>query len=488
MKKITIVGSGTAGLISSLILKKAFPLIEINIVYSSKIGIIGVGEGSTEHWRTFMEMCELPVVEVLNETAGTHKNGIRFENWTNHTPDYFHSVSAAQRLSYFETYTLYNGLVAQGKTLTENIGPRSMIENKVSAANPHGLVNQFHFDTFKLNNYLTRIATERGVVFIDKDVIDVSFNNTTGDIESVLLDDKTRIASDFWVDASGMKRILISRMKKQEWSSFSEYLQMDSAIAFPTASDPSGEIRPYTRARAMSSGWVWEIPTQERRGNGYVYSSRHCTETQAIDEVSKLLGFQVEPAKSIKFDPGHLEEMWIKNCVAIGLASAFVEPIEATSIGGTIQQVRCLVQNLQSYKPGCVSIQKNFNKKMNRMMENILAMISLHYISDRTDSPMWLAQKQEMKIPEYLQELLDLWQERSPSYYDVETNNYEMFIMPHLYHVAQGQKLLSKDAAERMISMYNIKEETKQEVFQAKLFQSSHTKVDHAEALRQIQI
>ena len=139
----------------------------------------------------------------------------------------------------------------------------------------------------------------------------MSCNNTTGDIESVLLDDKTKIDSDFWIDASGMKRVLISRMKHQEWNSFSEYLQMDSAIAFPTESDPSGEIRPYTRARAMSSGWVWEIPTQERRGNGYVYSSRHCTETQAIDEVSKLLGFQVEPAKSIKFDPGHLEEMWI---------------------------------------------------------------------------------------------------------------------------------------------------------------------------------
>ena len=108
MKSLTIAGSGTAGLVTGLVLRKAFPLLDITIISSSKIGIIGVGEGSTEHWKIFMEMCDIPLAELLIQTSATHKNGIRFENWTNHTPDYFHSVSSVGTLTPFNVYALYN--------------------------------------------------------------------------------------------------------------------------------------------------------------------------------------------------------------------------------------------------------------------------------------------------------------------------------------------------------------------------------------------
>lgn len=485
--KTTIVGSGTAGLITALILREAFPFREITIVSSSKIGIIGVGEGSTEHWRMFMNLCNIPLGEMIVESRATHKYGIRFENWTNHTPDYIHSISSADVHEPIGYYAAYNGLIMNNRTLTENMGSRSLIENKINANNPHQSVNQFHFDTFCLNRYLSKICISRSIKIIDAEVIKVNLDPQNGYIDSVVLDNLEIFESDFWVDATGMRRTLMSEIGNTEWNSFKEYLQMDSAIAFPTESDPSGEIRPYTRARAMPNGWVWEIPTQDRRGNGYVYSSEHCTDDQAVKEVSDLLGREVEPARSFKFDPGHLREFWVKNCVAVGLAAAFVEPIEATSIGSTIQQAKYLMHALSTYDLNSRKIQEDYNRKMNTMMENILAMISLHYVSDREDTSMWRQQKQ-MKKPDYLNNLLELWQERPPFRDDIPTNNYEMFHVAHFYHVAQGQKMLSAEKAEKMISAYGKNQFVNKLISDIKLDQTAHAKVDHAEALRQIQL
>ena len=485
--KTTIVGSGTAGLISALMLRQAFPLMGLEVISSSDIGIIGVGEGSTEHWKMFMDMCNIPIVELLNETKATHKNGIRFENWTNHTPDYFHSVGSADTHGPFRFYGLYNGLIETGRTITESTCSRAMIENKVRADKPHESVNQYHFDTVKLNQYLTKLCKERNILFIDDEVINVNLNNLTGDIESVVLKSLSTHLSDFWLDASGLRRVLIGGLSDDNWNSFSKYLQMDRAIPFPTESDPSGQIRPYTRARAIQNGWVWEIPTQERRGNGYVYSSRHCSDDQAVFEVSSLLGFDVVPVKTIKFDPGHLKEMWIKNCVAVGLASAFVEPIEASSIGGTIQQMRCLIENISCYTPNSKIVQKVFNKKMNIMMENILSMIFLHYISDRRDTDMWIEQS-KISPPPYLQSLLELWQERPPFFNDIPSDNYEMFHVAHFYHVGQGQAIFPKLNSSMLINNFNARALVKNSLMSAKLGQTDHAKVDHAESLKQIQI
>lgn len=487
MKKIIIVGGGTAGFISALMLRKAFPRFDISVIASSKIGIVGVGEGSTEHWRMFMEICEIPLNEMIVKSRATHKYGIRFENWTNHTPDYFHSIAHVDVNEPFGYYGLYNGLIKNNKTLTENINSRAIIENKINANDPHRSVNQFHFDTFKLNEYFSTLCLGRGINIIDAEVIKVNLNPENGYIDSVDLDYGKTLYADFWVDATGMKRKLISEVSDVKWNSFKDYLQMDSAIAFPTPSDESGQIRPYTRTRAMKNGWVWEIPTQDRRGNGYVYSSDHCSDDQAVAEVSELLGIEVEPLRSFRFDPGHVKEFWVKNCVTVGLAAAFVEPLEATSIGSTIQQIRCLIQNLGNYDINSKKIQEDYNKKMNIMMDNICAMISIHYISDREDSEMWKQQKL-MKKPAYLIDLLELWSERPPFMYDIGTNNYEMFLVPHFYHVAQGQKLLSAKRASDMLYSYSAEEQAHQMMLEAKLAQTSHAKVDHAESLREIQI
>jgi|688.fasta_scaffold42006_6 tryptophan halogenase len=486
-KNITIVGSGTAGLLAGLMIKAAYPRFNISILSSSKIGIVGVGEGSTEHWRMFMDICKIPLAEMLNETHATHKNGIRFENWTKHTPDYFHSVASVPYEGLFQISGLYNGLVEAGKTLTENTASRAMIENKVRADNPHTSVNQYHFDTNRLNDYLQKLCQNRGISIEDTEVIKVNLNNENGYIESVMTSNMDVKTSDFWIDASGTARVLMNAMGNTKWRSYSKFLQMNAAIAFPTESDPSGQIRPYTRARATANGWVWEIPTQSRRGNGYVFNSDLISDDQAIKDVSDLLGFEVTPKKSFKFEPGSLDKMWYKNCLALGLCSSFVEPLEATSISSTIQQIRCFIENFVGYDDSNSIVGNNFNKKMDVMMDNLVSMISLHYISDRDDSEMWRNQK-NMEKPEYLNNLLDLWSVRSPMATDVGNVDFELFHVPHLYHVAQGQGVLKRENATRLIEYFNIRDHVIHLVDSAKIEQSNHAKVDHAESLKQIQI
>lgn len=486
ISKVTVVGGGTAGLATALILKHSMPRLDVSVVESASIGIIGVGEGSTEHWKWFMEACSIPLAELIVKTRATHKNGIRFIDWTNHTPDYFHSVGGVKTNTKYGIFGVYNKLIVDNKTLTESIAPQYLVEDGVPAVNPHLSVNQYHFDTVLLNEYLHSLCVKANISLIEGDVDSVNLSES-GDIESIELADRRVISSELWIDASGMKKILMTKMNAAKWTSVSKYLQMNAAIAFPTPSNENGKIHPYTVAKATKNGWMWEIPTQDRRGNGYVYCSDFMSEEDAVIEASIAKNTQVDSYRSFNFDPGYLEKMWVKNCIAVGLASSFFEPIEASSIGSTIQQARAIVENLPGYVKGSDIVQKNYNKKMQTMIDNIVAMIALHYISDRRDSDMWTRQS-SMEVPDYLANLLELWSVRSPINTDIPTSSYEMFLVPHFYHVVQGQKLFSKDAAKRVISMFSIENEVHEEYMNVSLSRVSQGKLDHAEALRQIQI
>lgn len=484
-QSIAIVGSGTAGLIASLLLRKAFPLSEITVVSSSKIGIIGVGEGSTEHWRQFMDICEIPLEEMIVATSATHKYGIRYENWCNKNPDYFHSVGAVDDIFAFGLYGTYMGLMEQDRLFTPNTSSVGIIKDKISRNGLHSSTNQFHFDTFKLNEYFISLAFKRSVKFVDGDVSEVLVNPENGNIKSIKTAQGDEVNADFWFDASGFNRLLMTKLGNTEWVSFNKYLLSNTAIPFPTESDPNGKIRPYTRARAASSGWMWEIPTQERRGNGYVFCSEFLAPEQAIAEAEKMTGYKVENPRIISFDAGYLRNSWVKNCIAIGLASSFVEPLEATSIGSTIQQVRQSIPYIASYAPGHTASQKHFNKGFDKMMRNILTMIRLHYHTDRQDTPFW-KEMSNMPINEELQELIELWSEKPPSRYDFESNSGEMFQAPHLAHVAQGQGIISKDACTRAMNMMAIREQVFYEIDKMRQGRHNHELVDHATALREL--
>ena len=482
---ITIVGSGTAGLLASLILRKAFPIAGIKVISSSKIGIIGVGEGSTEHWRQFVELCDIPIEEMLVETSGTHKYGIRFENWTTKNPDYFHSVGDVDDIYAFGAHATYMQYLEEGKLLTPQITNVALVKDKISKAGMHRSTNQYHFDTHKLNNYLITLAFNRHIEFIEAEVDSVNLDSENGNILSVVTKSNETISSDFWFDASGFSRILMKKLGADDWSSFSDYLLCDTAIAFPTESDPNGRIRPYTRARAASSGWLWELPTQERRGNGYVFSSRFITEEEAVREAEEMSGYKIEAHRVINFDAGYLKNTWVKNCCAIGLASSFVEPLEASSIGSTIQQVKQIVPYLASYQPGHTASQKHFNASMKIMMRNILTMVRLHYYSDRQDTSFW----REMSVTplnEELQEMIELWAERPPTRFDFNQSSGEMFLSAHLWHVAQGQNAINPDAATTALNRLGIRQSVEKKIAEYRANRNTGEHVDHATALREI--
>jgi tryptophan halogenase len=483
-KKIVVIGSGTAGLVTALTIKNYFKNYEVTVVASSKKGIVGVGEGSTEHWRHFQDAVGINVHDMIKNADITHKYGIRYENWTNHTPDYFHSVGGTG-LSAGTFWGGYAHALENDWLLTSTFSWRGLIDNKIidSGDNTHFGTNQYHFDTFKLNAFLTRAAQKIKINFIDAEVIDVDVNEL-GFIQHVKIDSSTEVLDgDFFIDATGFSREILSKISKNDFVSYRKYLPCDSAIAFPTEPDPSGQIRPYTRARALKNGWMWEIPTQKRRGNGYVFSSDFCTVDEAVNEASEIHGFKVEPAKILDFKSGYFKTTWKNNCVAVGLAASFVEPLEATSISTTIQQARLICSYLPTFSHERMYGIKEYHRVMDSIMENILCMISLHYISDRNDTPMW-AEQQKAERPPLLEHLLELWNTRCPEHHDIPSTGFELFGSAHLWHVAQGQGVLNKEVASIQLEAYNSRESSRKNISEISSALINQRLVDHAEALR----
>lgn len=481
LPRVCIVGSGTSGLVTAILFNSLFPKMKITVISSKEIGIIGVGEGSTEHWRQyFQDPCNIDVNHMIRHTAATHKYGIKFENWTTHTPAYYHSISgdgigpnhfnASYAFAHFNDWLLTPAMIT-------HLDNNKVVDDK---QNPHKTTNQFHFDTFKLNSYLTRMAEDRGVIFGEGKVVAVERNSENGFITAITTDTKLKCEADFFIDASGFNRVLMSQLiDNDEFVSYRKYLPCDSAAVFPTPPDESGSIRPYTRARAMPNGWMWEIPTQERRGNGYVFASDFCSDDQAVKELSEAHGREIQPAKIIKFKSGYFKNGLLFNCASVGLSSSFVEPLEATAITTSIQQARMIASMLPTFHIGHTAQSKHYHQRYESLLENIVTMISLHYISDRTDTEMWRAQ-QHAELPETLAMLLELWKERMPEQFDVPMFGYEMFASAHLWHVAQGQGVLDKNVALAQLNAYLSHEPCAKHYADKKTEQARLKKIDHA--------
>jgi len=480
IQRVVVVGSGTAGLVSALQLKSLLPGLDISMVSSRDIPIVGVGEGSTEHWSGFEGRVGMQRRDLIRRCDATYKFGIRFQDWTRHTPDYFHSIGHPGE-SRGTCNELYSYLASQDIQLSVPAYPADLPEAYVRDEPNHDQTNQFHFDTFKLNSFLTDRCRDAGVEFIDAEITSVHRDLEHGDIVS-LGAPGLEIPGDFFIDATGWSRSILSKVAESiEWVSFSDYLPCDSAIAFPTLPREDG-ILPYTIATALSAGWRWELPTSRRRGNGYVYSSAHCTFDEAVREASaeqELLG----PVKSFNFDPGYVANSWEHNCCAIGLSSGFVEPLEATSIAASIHQSLLLSSYLPVYRPGDQKLRDRYLRIMDSMMENTLAMIALHYVSDRTDSPMWKDQQLAPRPP-LLEELLDIWQHRGPENHDVPGTGFELFQSPHFWHVALGQGVINIENVRTVLAARRKNNRLSHLVADLYALQAKKRTVPHAEALK----
>lgn len=412
-KKLAILGGGTSGLVCALIIKQMYPQLEIELIESSSIGIIGVGEGSTEHWRTFIESVGIRVPDLFNETDCTYKTGIKFTNWNGDGKAYYHNV-----LNEFAQTNPIGIPHCYAKMIAMDYNPEDMISRNYRESVHYDpidtSVNQFHFNTFKLNDFLHKVCAERGIKLFDADIEDVILDEQ-GFVTKLVATDKREFNADFFVDCTGFKRVISGKLGVK-WKSMQEYLPMNAALAFPTGNRE--DIPSYTESTAHDAGWSWRIPTQDRFGNGYVYCDKFISEAQAEEEISKFYkethGEDITIAKRIKFDAGYVDKFWVKNCVSIGLSGSFVEPLEASSIGTSIQQSFGLATLIGNFERGDETTANKYNKMFDKVLSNIVDYIQLHYFTKRTDTEFWRSCK-DIPLTDFNKEYFEYFKKRVPS-------------------------------------------------------------------------
>ena len=323
INNVIVVGGGNAGYISALILKSTHPSFNITVIESEKIGTVGVGESSTEHFAGFCTSCGIDKMELILRAKATFKHGVYFSNWSDE--DYLHNINTNTTQALVgNNFPYMQKVVAYNRPNYEMNHYGGWI-NKVSLSYFNNLdnspTNQFHFDTKALNDFLNEKCIERGIKIIDDKLQGAIVHPESGDIVS-LNGEKNKYEADFFIDCSGFSRILLEKTLGVKWKSYSEYLPLNSAVSFAT--DEMEEYNIYTKSTARDYGWSWQIPTQGRTGNGYVFCDRFIDENQAHREMEEAYGQEITINKTFKFDPGRLEKAWHKNCYAVGLSQSFV--------------------------------------------------------------------------------------------------------------------------------------------------------------------
>ncbi len=481
IKKISVVGGGTAGLAAALILKTRFPNTTVNIIRSKKIGIVGVGEGSTEHWHEFMQYIGVSYRTIIQECDATFKCGIMFKGWGQ--GDYMHSIGPEGDVKNGQYCTIYGKYASEGAP-NKLMNPSFSWENRVYAnrmdPKSESPWNQYHFNTYKLNDFLTTVAELKGINVIDDEITDVVLNDQ-GEIGKII-GEANSYESDFYIDCTGFSRLLMTKLGAK-WRSFGEYLKVKAAITFPTGD--TDEYNMWTLAQAMGAGWMFRLPVWGRHGNGYIYDNDFITKEQAHAEVEKYFGHNVEIGKEFKFDPGAIDRVWIKNCCAIGLSSIFVEPLEATSIGTSIQQTFILMHRLPNYTEKTI---EKYNKDIDGILMNIRDFIVLHYLGKRNDTPFWRSIL-DMKLPDSLQDKLERWRTNLPIAEDFnDSSDYRMFRDAHHIQVLNGLKLFDQEALRAEYDMLHpaVKEIAEKFVRETRTFEKTQPTVGHKEFISYI--
>jgi len=434
-KKIVVVGGGTAGWLTALAAQKSNAELNITVIESKDIGILGAGEGSVPHLLDFFESLDIPLSDLIQNCDATLKNGIKFTNWNNDGKFYYHGFSAvdynldisAASTSDTSTYPLLVASLIKNNNINEidfvesicekNKSP-FVLKNKIS----NKLISDYqkvsnlsvHFNATKLANRLKAIGIERGIQVIENTITQVSLDENDN-VNSLTLDDGNKMICDFVFDCSGFHRLIIGKVFDAQWKSYKDFLPVDSAVPFFL--EMNEEIPPYTEAIAMKYGWMWKIPLQSRFGCGYVYDSSLISEQDAINEIEEFLGYEpTYPRKDkggFKFNAGCYEESWINNCVSVGLASSFIEPLEATSLWVTVAALNNVFGNSEWILNNSPEIRKDFNTTIYKMNSEIVNFIYFHYMSLRKDTEFWKKFTYE-GAPKTLRDKIDLWQIRLP--------------------------------------------------------------------------
>jgi tryptophan halogenase len=476
--KVLVVGGGTSGLISAIILKR-YLNITVDLVHSPTIGIIGVGEGSTEHFNQFMIFTGLDHKTILKECGAVYKAGTYFKNWGN---TYMHSTGAPFNNKIAQYNYVYAKQISEKSNYVSNKWTEQNLidESFLTDWADKSPFSQYHFDTFKLNAFLVSLAKKFGVNVYEDDIESVKISSN-GSIQKVI-GKKQEYSYDFYVDSTGFKRLLIGELGAK-WESYKDYLLMDSAITF--LSEPEEEYNLWTTAEALSSGWRFKIPTQERCGNGYIYSSQFIDEESARIELEQVCGTPVKIGRSFSFDPGRVDRAWINNCVAVGLSASFIEPLEASAIATSIQQSFLLMHRLINYNDKTINI---YNKAVQDITSNTLDFTALHYITNRKDTKFWRATK-DMPLPPTLSEKLSMWRTKLPIREDFNSNtDYLLFLEDHHTMVMHGLGLFDVESIKKEYESLptNVKEHANTLILNRKNLEKYGKAISHKKFIERI--
>ena len=412
INKIVILGGGSAGWMTAAALSNAFGKTkQIVLVESDAIGTVGVGEATIPLIESFNTLLGIKEQDFLSYTNGTFKLGIKFENWGGQGESYIHPFGIPGKDSWmanFQHFWLRGQQLGVAKAYSDySINIRAAEAQKFAKDSAAGLAYAYHFDAGLYAKLLRTYSEPKGVKRVEGKVQDVQVDTTTGYIQELKLGSGEVISGDLFIDCSGFAALLSEKTLNTEFEDWSHWLPCDRAWAVQT--DLVEKPAPYTRSIAHAAGWQWRIPLQHRMGNGCVFSSRYMSEEKARELLVGSVegGLRTEP-RLVKFKTGRSVKQWNKNCVSIGLASGFLEPLESTSLHLIQSAVTRLIRMLPAdeiQQP----IVDEYNRQSKFEYETIRDFIILHYcVTSRTDSDFWNYCR-TMDLPQTRQNRIDIY-------------------------------------------------------------------------------
>jgi len=414
VKKVVIVGGGTAGWMAAAAITKLIGKnLDISLIESDAIGTVGVGEATIPTMITLHQLLKIDEREFMAAVQGTFKLGISFENWKNLDENYVHSFGFTGKDCWAAGFQHF-WLKGKEQGISGEFGDycvelQAAIKNKFAVMPRNGLNYAFHMDASLYAKFLRKIAEKHGCNRIEGKITEVATDPESGYIDHVTLESGQQVEGDLFIDCSGFIGLLIDKTLQTGYDDWSHYLPCDAAVAVQTRSVE--EPIPYTRSIARESGWQWRIPLQHRVGNGFVFCSKYMTDEQATETLlNNIEGEPLTKPRVIKFRTGQRHRHWNKNCIALGLAAGFLEPLESTSIH-LIQ--RGIIRLLQLFPTEGIREPDvdEFNTQMKEEFLFVRDFIVLHYhVTEREDTPFWHHCK-TMEIPQTLQHRIDLFKQ-----------------------------------------------------------------------------
>ena len=412
IKKVVIAGGGTAGwMVAALLSKTMGKVLDISLIESDEIGTVGVGEATIPPLVKYNQLCQISEPEFMAAVQATFKLGILFENWRDVNEDYIHSFGNTGT-DHWSAGFQHIWLSGQRKGIATDYGDyclelRAAMENKFAHLPKNGLNYAFHIDATLYAKFLRKLSEENGTARVEGKIVKVNTDLESGFITSLTLDSGKEIEGDLFIDCTGFRGLLIEQTLHAGYEDWSHWLPCESAIAVQTES--TGPAIPYTRSIAREAGWQWRIPLQHRVGNGIVYCSRYISDDDARETLlANIEGKLLTEPRVIKFRPGQRLKQWSKNCVAIGLSSGFLEPLESTSIH-LIQRSAIRLMRMFPHNSIEQTDIDEFNKQSRFDIETIRDFIILHYcVTNRKDTPFWRYCR-NMEIPETLAHRIELF-------------------------------------------------------------------------------